>query len=206
MACHDIGKVAEGLRSVSVCSDVNVYTASSGRIAFCSGVAEEADKFLQGFHVSVGKNWRYQFALFAVRTRNADILLEFPFSVLCIPSRPGAVSVSGGCVLDSSSSEEIGGNLGCLFSGDVVHFNLDPDGLAFHFCNLLCGAFVHCVFLRFRCFPLGVAVYYRHFGDISRPFRDIYYTMFQGKKCGYYGVLSPFRAAAVILAPSRKPS
>ena len=42
-------------------------------------------KRLQGFNVLVFQNRRDQFALFGIASCNADVLLKFPFSALCIP-------------------------------------------------------------------------------------------------------------------------
>lgn len=39
MACHDVGKIAQRFRCVTVRSDVNMYAASSGGIAFGSCLA-----------------------------------------------------------------------------------------------------------------------------------------------------------------------
>ena len=85
VACHQVCKVSEGLCGVSFCSDVNVYSAAPCCIAFCSCLAKSSDEFLQGFNVAVGEYRGYQFALFDVGSVNADILLEFPLSAVCIP-------------------------------------------------------------------------------------------------------------------------
>ena len=39
MACHDVGKIAQRFRCVTVCSDMNMYAASFGGIAFGSCLA-----------------------------------------------------------------------------------------------------------------------------------------------------------------------
>ena len=134
---------------MSVCSDVDVNSASPCCIALGSCLAKSSDKFLQAFHVLVFKDWRYQFAFFAVRSCNTDILLEFPFSAVRIPCAPCFVAISSCCVLVSACAEEISGKLGGFLTGNAVHLNLNADGLCFHFFNLLCGFLVHGVYLRF---------------------------------------------------------
>ena len=85
VARHDVGQVAQGLRGVALSSDVNVNSAAAGRVAFCSGLAELADQLLQGVHVCVGEDRGDHLAFVSVVTVDADIALEFPFVVLCIP-------------------------------------------------------------------------------------------------------------------------
>ena len=85
VACHQVCEVSEGLCGVSVCSDVNVYSAAPCCVAFCSSLAELSDQFLQKLNVAVVKDRGYKFALFAVWSADADILLEFPLSAVCVP-------------------------------------------------------------------------------------------------------------------------
>lgn len=163
VARHDVGKVPKALRRVPLRPDVDVDSASSGGIAFRTVVAKLPAKFLQGFDVAVGQDRGDQFAFLLVRSRNGNVLLEFPFASIRIPSRPGAVSVAAGGVLVSACAEVGGGNLRCPLAGDAVHLDLDPDGLVLHLCNLPCGLFVHSEILRFLpcgcVFSLSVYTY-----------------------------------------------
>ena len=86
VACHDVCKVSEALRCVSVRSDVNMNSCPNPCVAYCSCLAKSSHKLLQGFNVAVVKNRCNQFALFSIASCNADVLLKFPFSALCIPS------------------------------------------------------------------------------------------------------------------------
>ena len=148
MARHKVGEVSQGLRCVSVCSNVNVYSGSDACMADCSGFAKLSYQFLQGFNVLVFQNRCNQFALFGIASCNADVFLEFPFSALCIPSRPSAVAVSAGGVFVSACAEMVGGKLCSSLSGDVVHLNLHANGLLFQVFNLSFCFSVHNVFLR----------------------------------------------------------
>ena len=144
---------------MAVCTDVNVYSSPNSCVADCPSLAKFSNKLLQGFDVAVVKNRCNHFAFFTVASRNAHILLEFPFSPLCIPSRPGAVAVTTCCVLVSARSEELCCKLCGSVTGDVVHFYFNPNRLVFEVFNLLCCFCVHCFFLRFsgacpfRCVP-----------------------------------------------------
>ena len=60
-------------------------SAAPCRITLCTCVSELSDKLLQKFYIGVGEDRGYQFAFFIVRSRNADILLEFPLPAVCIP-------------------------------------------------------------------------------------------------------------------------
>ena len=84
VACHDVCKVSQTLRCVSVCSYVNMYTSPYSCVADCSCLAKSSHKLLQGFNVAVVKNRCDQFALFSIASCNADVFLEFPFSALCV--------------------------------------------------------------------------------------------------------------------------
>ena len=46
VARHKVGEVSQGLRCVSVCSNVNVYSGSDACMADCSGFAKLSDQFL----------------------------------------------------------------------------------------------------------------------------------------------------------------
>ena len=160
MARHKVGEVSQGLRCVSIRSDVDVNACTNSGVGNRSGFSEFAYQFLQGFNVLVFQNRCDQFALFGIASCNADILLKFPFSVLCIPSRPSAVAVSVCRVLVASCSEKVGCELCSVLSGDVVHLNLHADGLLFQVFDLLCGFFVHGIFLRnFGLFALSLYTY-----------------------------------------------
>ena len=87
MACHDVCEVSERLGRVPLGTDVDVNTAASCGITFCSGFAEAANQLLQGLHVNVGEDRRDHLAFLAVRARDADVLLEFPLASALIPSR-----------------------------------------------------------------------------------------------------------------------
>lgn len=154
VAGHDVCQVAEGLGCVALGADVNVNSASSGRVALGARSAKDPDEFLQGFHVVVGEDRGDHLALFGFRPGDANVLREFPFAALGVPSAPGAVSVAAVGVFEAARSEKVGGCLGCCPAGDVVHFNLNPDGLLLHLVDLVHGLVVHfsaslkvCVFL-----------------------------------------------------------
>ena len=149
MACHDVGQIPKGLRGVAVRSDVDVDSAAAGGVALGSGLPEDPDQFLQGGNVGVVKDRGDQFALLIFAALDADVALEFPFAVLCVPCAPGAVAVAVGGVFVASGAEELGGKLRSLAAGDAVHLDLDSDGLLFHFLDLAQNLLVHCVFLRF---------------------------------------------------------
>ena len=160
VACHDVCEVPKGLGRVPLGTDMNVNAAAPCGIAFGSSFAQVANQLLQGFHVSVGEDRRDHLAFFAVRSCDADVLLEFPLASALIPSRPGAVAVAASGVLVPSGTEE-GGCQPCgLLSGDAVHFDLDPDGLLLHFGYLVFCSLAHVCDLRFGSFSLLVVTYY----------------------------------------------
>ena len=65
-----------------------------------------------------------------------------------------------GGILIPACAEELGGQLGGLGAGDVIHLDLDADGLLLHFFDLSGCLCVHAVFLRFLCvFSLSVYTY-----------------------------------------------
>ena len=143
VARHDVGKVPKALRRVSLRPDVDVDSAAPAGVAFRSGVSELPAKLLQGFNVAVVQDRSDQFAFLLVRSRNGNVLLEFPLAPLAVPCAPSAVPVAAGGVLISACAEVGGGNLRCLLAGDAVHLDLDPDGLVFHLCDLPCCFLVH---------------------------------------------------------------
>ena len=155
MPCHDVCKISQALRCMSVCPDVDMDSASPCGIALGSCMSELSYEFLKKFDVFVMKDRCDQFAFLIVRSRNADVLLEFPFPSICIPCRPCIISVSGSRVFKSSCSEEYRCNLCSPVPSDVIHLNLDPDGLFFHFLDLSCCLFVHGMYLRLFSFPFG---------------------------------------------------
>ena len=148
MPRHDVCKISECLRGMPFCTDVDVYSASPCCITLCTRMSELSYKFLQCFNIAVGKNRCHQLAFLIIRSRNADILLEFPFPSIRIPCRPCIISVSGSRVLKSSCSEEGGCDFRCLIPSDVVHLDLNSDGLFLHFLDLSCNPFVHGLYLR----------------------------------------------------------
>ena len=126
-----------------------------GGIALCACVPKLPDQFLKGCHIRISQDRGNQFTLLTFRPCNADVLLELPFAILCVPGRPGAVSVTPCCVFIPTGSKEPGCYLCRFFPCNVVHLYLNPDGLFFHFLNLPCDFLIHGVILRFRfvCFP-----------------------------------------------------
>lgn len=154
VACHDVGKIPQGLCRVVSFADVNVYSAHVAGIAFGSGVAKVAKKFLQGGNVFVVQDGRYQFGLFVAGfCIDADIPLEFPFPALSVPCAPSVVTVAVCRVLVASGAEVVGGNFGCLLAADAVHLNLHPNGLFLHVLNLLGGIRIH---LEIPFLPCGL--------------------------------------------------
>ena len=144
VACHQVGKVAEGLRRVVGFADVDVDSAHMVGVAFRSLVPQPPEEFLQGFDVGVGQNRRDQFGLFAVAPcLDAHVPLEFPLAAFAVPCAVGVVPVAACRVLAASRPEEVGGNLGCLVAADVVHLDFHPDGLVLHALNLPCGVLFH---------------------------------------------------------------
>ena len=154
VACHDVGEVPEALRCVACRADVDVDPAASCRVALCSGLPQPSYQLLQGFDVVVGKDRGDHLAFLCVWSGDADVPLEFPFAVLIVPCAPAVVSVVCCGVLVSSGSEEVGCELGGCVSPDVVHLNLDPDGLLLHGFLLSC-----CVLHSVGSFRLGVVVF-----------------------------------------------
>ena len=160
MACHYVRQVAERLRCVTVCSDVDVDSAHSRCVASCAFVAKLSAKPLQGFNVVPSEDRRYHLAFFCVGTADADIPLELPLSASAVPGTPSVVAVSAGGVFVSSCSEEGRCRLGCVLPGDVVHLNLNPDGLLLHLSYLLFNFCVHFVPPCLCVFSLAVYTYY----------------------------------------------
>ena len=152
MAGHDVGQVSQRLRRVAVGSDVDVDPAAPVGIAFGSGLTKLADQALQKLHVLVPEDRGNQFALLGFRPLNTDVPGKFPLAALGVPGAPGPVAVAVGGVLAATGAEVLGGSLGGVLAGDVVHFNLDPDGLVLHLADLAFGAFVHGRDLRFCVF------------------------------------------------------
>ena len=143
---------------MSRCADVNVNSAASGVVALCARLAEAADQLLQGFDVLVVQDRCDHFALFAVRSADAHVALEFPLASLCVPSAPSVVAVAEGCVLVAVRAEEVGGELCGCAAGDVVHLNLNPDRLLLHSVDLCLCLCVHggILLFGFWCvFPFG---------------------------------------------------
>ena len=163
MACHDVGEVAKCLGAVFAQSNVDVDSAHMGGVAFRSGFAEAADDFLQVLHVAVGKDRRshLRFLLIAVCV-DAGVSGDFPFPALVVLASPGVVAAAD--VANRMLRAVVGGDGSAgFFSGDVIHLNLNADGLLLHFFNLDSGLFVHNMYLPFgslRCvFSLSVVTY-----------------------------------------------
>lgn len=163
VACHDVGEVAKGLGAVFAQSDVDVDSTHMGGVAFRSGVAEVADDFLQVLNVAVVEDRRshLRFLLIAVCV-DAGVSGDFPFPTLVVFASPSLVGTAdvANCVLRAVVGCD--GAAGFL-SGDVVHLDLNADGLLLHFFNLDSGSFVHNMYLPFgslRCvFSLSVVTY-----------------------------------------------
>ena len=144
VTCHQVGKVAEGLRRVVGFADVDVDSAHMVGVAFRSLVPQPPEEFLQGFNVGVGQNRRDQFGLFAVVPRlDAHVPLEFPLASLVVPCTPSVVAVFACCVLVVAGAEKLGSNFGCLAAADVVHFDFYANRLVLHVFNLPCGVLFH---------------------------------------------------------------
>ena len=158
VACHQVCEVSQALRCVSRCADVNVNSAASGVVALCACLAKASDQLLQAFDVRVVQDRCDQFALFAVRSADAAVALEFPLASLCVPSAVGFVAVAVGGVLAAVCAEELGCEFCCSLAGDVVHLNLNPDRLLLHSVDLCLCLCVHggILLFGFWCvFPFG---------------------------------------------------
>ena len=154
VGCHDVHKVADGLRGVSVPANVNMHSASPCVIRPHSSLPQCPNQSLQEFQVIVVEDGADCFALLAVRSGNGYIFRELPFPVLTVPCAPGFVAVPAGGVFVAACSEVLGCGLCRLLSGDVVALDLNAEGLLLHFLNLSQNLLVHAVFLRFcRGFP-----------------------------------------------------
>ena len=160
VAGHDVGQVAQGLRGVALGADVDVDSAAPGGVALGARSAQPANQLLQGFHVGVGQDRGNQLAFFAVRAGNGNVLLEFPLASLAVPCAPGAVPVAVGGALVASGAEELGGDLCRPAAVDVVHLDLDPDGLLLHFLDLGSRFLVHGSASWLVLFSLSVVSYY----------------------------------------------
>ena len=172
-------------------SDVDVDSASFVCVADRLVMSENPYQFLKDRYVPVGKNRGNQFAFLTVGSRNAHILLEFPFPSAFVPCGPGAVTVSSVRVLVSACSEKIGCKLGSLFPCNVIHLNLDPDGLLFHFLNLDSCFFVHLNVPSFLVvFPFGRYIF-ALCGTYIQLIRSIMYTKIFRVVCVHYGSINP---------------
>ena len=141
---HQVGEVPQALRVVAGGSDVDVYSAHVIRVALGSLAAKGSHQLLQAFDVVVGEDRRHHLAfLFVGPCPDARVPLELPFPSLGVVDAPGLVAVAGCCVLHPAASEEVGCRFRCVLPCDVVHLNLDPDGLCFHGLDLLSGCFLH---------------------------------------------------------------
>ena len=120
MACHYVRQVAERLWCVTVCTDVNVNSAHSRRVAFCSFVSKLSAKFLQALDVFPSEDRCYHLAFFIVGTAYADIPLELPLSALGIPSTPTVITVAVSCIFVATRSEVGGCNPGCGLPGESL--------------------------------------------------------------------------------------
>ena len=160
VAGHNVGQVAQGLRCVPLGSDVDMDSAAPGGVALGTRPAKPANQLLQGSHVGVGQNWGDQLTFFAVRAGNGNVLLEFPLASLAVPSAPGAVPVAVGGVFIAPGAKELGGDLCCPAAVDVVHLDLDPDGLLLHFLDLDFRFLVHGSASWLVLFSLSVVSYY----------------------------------------------
>ena len=163
VACHNVGEVAKCLGAVFAQSDVDVDSAHMGGVALGSCVAEVADDFLQILNVAVAQDGRSHLSLFFIAVGvDAGVSGDFPFPALVVFASPSLVGTAdvANCVLRAVVGCD--GAAGFL-SGDVVHLDLNADGLLLHFFNLVSGSFVHNMYLPFgslRCvFSLSVVTY-----------------------------------------------
>lgn len=163
VACHDVCEVAECLGAVFAQSDVNVDSAHMGGVAFRSGVAEVADNLLQILNIAVVEDRCSHLRLFLIPVgADAGVSGDFPLSTLVVLASPGVVAAAK--VANRVLCAVVGGDGSAgFFSGDVVHLNLNANGLLFHFFNLDSGSFVHNMYLPFGClrcvFSLSVVTY-----------------------------------------------
>ena len=158
VACHDVGEVAEGLGAMLTQANVDVDSAHMGGVTFRSGFAEAADDFLQVLNVIVGEDWASHLRFLLIAScLDAGVSGDFPFSALIILASPSVVAAAN--VANRVLCAVVcGDGAAGFFSGNVIHLNLNADGLLFHFLNLDSGLFVHNMYLPFgslRCvFPL----------------------------------------------------
>ena len=144
VAGHQVCEVPEALRVVAGCTDVDVDSAHVRRVAFGALAAKSPHQLLQVLDIVVSEDRCYHLAfLFVGPCPDARVPLELPFPSLGVVGAPGLVAVAGCCVLHPAASEEVGCRFRCVLPCDVVHFNLDPDGLRFHGLDLLSGCFLH---------------------------------------------------------------
>lgn len=149
VACHDVGEVSKGLGAVFAQADVDVDSAHMGGVALRSGVAEVADDFLQILNVTVVEDRRshLRFLLIAGSV-DAGVSGDFPFPALVVLASPSVVAAAD--VAYRVLRAVVGGDgSASFFSGDVIHLNLNADGLLLHFFNLDSGSFVHNMYLPF---------------------------------------------------------
>ena len=160
VAGHDVGQVAQGLRGVALGANVDVNSAAPGGVAFGTRSAKPPNQLLQGFHVGVCQDRGDQLAFFAVRAGNGNILLKFPLASLAVPCAPGAVPVAVGGVLVAPGAKKLGGDLCRPATLNVVHLDLDPNGLLLHFLDLGSRFLVHGSASWLVLFSLSVVSYY----------------------------------------------
>ena len=132
VAGHDVGEVPQGLRSVAIRSNVDVHSAAAGGVALGACLTKPSAKLLQGLDVLVPEDRGDQLRLFALGACYADVPGEFPLAAGGVPGAPGVVAVSVGGVLPAAGAKEFSSELCCSLPGDVIHLDLDPDGLRFH--------------------------------------------------------------------------
>ena len=149
VACHDVGEVSKGLGAVFAQADVDVDSAHMGGVALRSGVAEVADDFLQILYVAVVEDRRshLRFLFIAVGV-DAGVSGDFPFPALIVLASPSVVAAADEAYRVLRAVVGGDGSAG-FFSGDVIHLNLNADGLLLHFFNLDSGSFVHNMYLPF---------------------------------------------------------
>ena len=83
-------------------------------------MSELSYQFLKKFDVFVVKDRCDQFAFFIIRSRNADVLLEFPLASALIPSRPSAVAVAASGVPFSADTFQSTGDAIADISEDMA--------------------------------------------------------------------------------------
>ena len=162
--CHDVGEIAQCVGVVVTPvkpfqADVNVYATPTARAALCARLAQFPKKLLENLDVGIVQNRCDQLALFCVWAADGNIIGELPFAVLGVPRAPRHIAVNVGGVLIPIGTEEFGGDLRGLFSGDVVHLDFDAERLGLHALLELHRDIAHGVLLSCPFGAVGVVLH-----------------------------------------------